>query len=746
MCAALSLDGTELVIVAQNFEGEKTASVDLSKVPAAASAQLYRTSDAESCEWIETQDVTDGTLDMTLPQNSVSTFVIHAADGSAVCNMENTSKTVDADVVKPDSAWTSRTDKFTYTGSWGESSDEFGGGKYSTEEAAEVTFTFEGSQAAIYGTKAIDGAVVRVTVDGEEKGEVSLFGENKTADALLFYTDRLEEGVHTITLSKAESQGNKLIEINYARVIRGQFTEEASPQEKLLYFVDCNSPQSPVYQAYSEGAELLNDTGDQAYTEGSWGYRDEYGAYNGNVQDQYDTGWYAKEGQNIQYTFPLKAGTYQVSFGFKEWWNQSRPMKISMTKDGSEEELGTSDTWENGNNWNKDTYEITCKTDGEVTFTVAKAGNADPVLSFLQICSLGEETPVPEKSVDKTGLNLAVTMADALAKEQEANGCYTAESWAAVQTALEAAKALQEDPEVTQEQVDEAFIHLITAYGMLENGVQKVGLKAAVEGAEEILADEAAIAGYTPDSVNAVRTALADAEAVYGNREADQEAVNAATTNLLTAVTQLLAEKVENPDTRLDILIQAAEELLKKEDQYTPDSVQALKDALDKAKDTAADDQAGETQKKEVYDNLAKAMTELVRRANKAELTNALKKANEILKESGKYLKSSLEGLQAAADAAQTVYNDPNAGQDAVGEALKALINEILQVRLMGDVDLNGEVNTKDAAQVLQYEVELKSLTQEQLEVADVNGDTQADSADAGMILQYAAEKIKAFP
>lgn len=88
----------------------------------------------------------------------------------------------------------------------------------------------------------------------------------------------------------------------------------------------------------------------------------------------------------------------------------------------------------------------------------------------------------------------------------------------------------------------------------------------AIEGAKAILADA---------------SALAEAEVVYADTEATQTAINQAATNLMTAVNNLLVTETDN---RLDILIQKAEELLQKEDQYTNDSVQALKDALKQQK------------------------------------------------------------------------------------------------------------------------------------------------------------------
>lgn len=58
----------------------------------------------------------------------------------------------------------------------------------------------------------------------------------------------------------------------------------------------------------------------------------------------------------------------------------------------------------------------------------------------------------------------------------------------------------------------------------------------------------------------------------------------------------------------------------------------------------------------------------------------------------------------------------------------------------MGDIDHNGMVDTRDAAKLLRYSVELEELTEEQLQAADVNKDGHADGSDAVKILKYAAE------
>lgn len=352
-----------------------------------------------------------------------------------------------------------------------------------------------------------------------------------------------------------------------------------------------------------------------------------------------------------------------------------------------------------------------------------------------------KEVTQETEGVDTTSLELAIAMAEKMAAEQAEKGSYTKESWAAVQKSLDAAKALLES-DLTQEQADKAFISLITACNLLENSTQKVGLEAAIKGTEAILADTQNLEKYTVESVEAVKTALAEARLAYENIAADQGTINSATTNLLTAVTCLLAEQ---DSTRLDILIQTAEKLIKNEEQYTPSSVQRLKEALDRAKAVRDNTQASEPEISDAYNLLAESMTGLVRKANKTELRNALDKAAEILAKPEKYVESTISGLADVKAEAQAVYEDGEADADTTGEELKKLIAEILKARILGDVNLNGIVDTQDAAELLEYNAELKELSREQTEAGDVNRDAATDSSDASAILQYAAEKISEF-
>lgn len=403
---------------------------------------------------------------------------------------------------------------------------------------------------------------------------------------------------------------------------------------------------------------------------------------------------------------------------------------------------------ESGYQVNEILFEQSFEAAGEHTITIRRTGRKNPdaagaavnIDAFIVIDNGVQDPDIP--SVDKTALRLAVAMAEKLEAQQSAQQSFTEDSWAATQEALDSARAIMENQDASLEDTEHAFLNLITACNLLENGVQKMGLKAAIEGTEAILADEKGLTGYTEESVEAVRTKLAEARRIYAESGANQEAVNASSRKLMDAVTALL---VTEADTRLEILIQKAVELQKNRGQYTDSSMRNLDTAMEAAKAAAGNSQADEGEISEAYNSLAEAITTLVRRGNKEELKNAIAKAHEILNSMDRYLEQSIAGLQEVRNEAQAVYESGDADADTVAGVLKKIINEILKARLMGDVNHDGTVDTEDSAEILRDAAELVTLSQEQRMAADVSRNGSADTEDAAEILRFAAEVMTGF-
>lgn len=353
--------------------------------------------------------------------------------------------------------------------------------------------------------------------------------------------------------------------------------------------------------------------------------------------------------------------------------------------------------------------------------------NGDQLISEDDICALENDATFTAKWE-----NIWIQHAESLDSRE-----YTAQSWAALQEALEQLKAADADPDATQTELADARDALLEALDGLEYGVQRQHLKVAVEAAEAIL--EAA-GDYDADSIEALRAALEPAKAVLAKEDATQQEVNEAAAALLDA----LAELVSNDDIRtLQSLIEAAEAL--DADKYTQASVEALNAAIAEAKAVVANQDRTDEDLAQAYRTLAEAIRGLELKGNKAALESVIAKANEILGHASDYVAETISGLEAVLAEAEAVFQNDNATKEEVSAATVALTQELTKVRLKGDLDGDGKVSTKDSAELLKYNAEASELTEEQLTCADVNGDGAADTKDAALILQYAAEKISGF-
>ena len=321
---------------------------------------------------------------------------------------------------------------------------------------------------------------------------------------------------------------------------------------------------------------------------------------------------------------------------------------------------------------------------------------------------------------------------ESLSKEE-----YTSESWAALQAAIDAAKAVEANPDATQAQIDQAVADMVKAFGGLEYGVQKQHLEAAVKAAEDILNLEQ---DYDEESLEALKGLIDEAKAMLADSTAAQDAVNQMVSDLISAIVQVAPnEDLES----LKSLIEAVEEL--DGSKYTSDSWAKLQAAVEVAKEVLEDQNRAEGALADAYLKLSEAIRGLVMRGNKAALAAVIEKAEQILADASNYTESSISSLADALEAARAIYDDEDATQAEANKATEDLTNILVQARLKGDVNSDGEVNTSDSTALLRYNAEMETLNAEALDGADVNGDGAADTKDAVLILQYVSEKITEF-
>lgn len=294
----------------------------------------------------------------------------------------------------------------------------------------------------------------------------------------------------------------------------------------------------------------------------------------------------------------------------------------------------------------------------------------------------GSVKQVRDESVDISNLEKQI----GYAKEVE-QGKASDETWNALQQAIKSAQAVYDNLSSRQEQVDAqvAFLQKAMAAVQVENDqtADKTELQALITTANEKLAQTDI---YTVDSLRTLQTILAYAQGVYENKDADQTTVDAAANALSSAISSL--KEIETVDTSaLETEIANAEELVKKTDAYTADSLKALQIAINNAKRVLASD----TKTQESVDAQVKALKNaeagLIEKVvvDKTALKAKIEEAQKYAADTSTYTASSIAALKEAISSAQTIYNDENATQATVDAQVKALDKAIGNLVKAGD-------------------------------------------------------------
>ena len=241
----------------------------------------------------------------------------------------------------------------------------------------------------------------------------------------------------------------------------------------------------------------------------------------------------------------------------------------------------------------------------EIEFVVNEAGNGTlvftapeknaPQLDKFDIQFVEEKVPVV---VDKDALKATIETAKEALKEADK---YTEESVKALEAAVAEAEKVVADENATQESVDAATTAVEEATrGLAEKPavpeVNKDALKAAIEKAEDVLENLEEDA-YTPESVEALKGALETAKGVFDNTDAVQAEVDQAAEAIETAISGLTVKPAPEADkTALKAALAEAAQKLESADNFTEESVNALKEAMDLAQSVLDNPEANQAE------------------------------------------------------------------------------------------------------------------------------------------------------
>ena len=321
----------------------------------------------------------------------------------------------------------------------------------------------------------------------------------------------------------------------------------------------------------------------------------------------------------------------------------------------------------------------------------ALAGDIDAATKALQkaIDELVEE----EVKVDKSRLQMLVDQA----KATDTSG-YTEASVATMQEALALGELVLNTDDVSQGLVDMVADALEAALNGLE---VKVPEKEPADKSELLevynSVKDTKLDGYTAESVRIFSEALKAAEAVLANdnlTKDDQAVVDKVTAVLRAAYAGLTLEAPSVNKDALKKLIDKSVQYAENEALYTPESYQIFKAAYDAALETYSD----ETATQDAVD-AARATLEAARRTlreipNKDKLEELLGKIKEV--DLSLYTAKTAKAVKAAYAQAVAVFEDENATQAQIDQAVKALEEVTKELKKEDNTAVSGGQKSED--------------------------------------------------
>ena len=253
---------------------------------------------------------------------------------------------------------------------------------------------------------------------------------------------------------------------------------------------------------------------------------------------------------------------------------------------------------------------------------------------------------------------------------------YSDESWTAFTTALEEAKAILENPEVTAADLSNARVKLENAHNALKSGSESVDKQKLQEFIDECKIIQGQGQGnYTDESWQTFQTAFESANAVLIKEDATQEEVTKAVEDLQKALDGLKVPEGVVDTRKLEALVDTCKAIQTQgQGNYTEESWKAFTDALKEAEEVLANKEATQ----EAVDN-ARSKLEEARGAltNTAPDNNSLKTLIDRYDnvEKGNYTEESWKVFEDALNAAKVIVDKSDATQAEIDKAEQDLID-----------------------------------------------------------------------
>ncbi len=251
---------------------------------------------------------------------------------------------------------------------------------------------------------------------------------------------------------------------------------------------------------------------------------------------------------------------------------------------------------------------------------------------------------------------------------------------------LAAAKAVLEDENATQAQVDEAWDNLL-------DGIWGLGIYKGDKGALKELIDQANAMNkddYEAENWGMLEDALAEAQAVYADEDATQDVVDVAREELQKAIDAQVLKPVVDKSI-LKQLIDKAIAMLPEEARYVAENWPKLVESLEKGQSVYENDAATQEEVNAAADELLNAIIAQRFKANKSNLEKLVKEAEGI--DTACYTEETVSVFRAALANAKIVLAD-----ETLSENDQKIVDDAAKVLADAKAALKEKTSTDDGA------------------------------------------------
>jgi len=278
---------------------------------------------------------------------------------------------------------------------------------------------------------------------------------------------------------------------------------------------------------------------------------------------------------------------------------------------------------------------------------------------------------------------------------------YIEATWTNLQNILIEAKIINENDDVTQQEVDaalEKLLQVIKDFQEKPEAIDKTDLQVAIEEAEK--PEEA---DYTEETWTNLQNALSEAKLINEKADVTQQEVDDALENLLQAIGDLQEKPEPSDKTGLQVAIEEAEQ--QKESDYLESTWTNLQGVLGEAKIINENDGATQEEVDNIVEELLQAIEDLQKKTvptDKTKLQEKIAKADEL--EETDYLESTWMNLQSVLKKAKSI--------DAKEDASQKEVDDILEDLSQAIKDLQGKTVLTDKKELQAKIEETKKLVE----------------------------------